>query len=191
MKRAIYTLCTIVLLLCARVAAQTKNTARAAKPAASATTTQTVDPLQGSPKIISATKGVTQFWDIENQLAQAFANKDKAALDKMLPEEFRVEIPNQTGSAVSRGDWLAAGKDNPRPWRLPQMSVQFYPDLAIVHFIGIGEAPAGAGAKAKTGGKQYFVTDVWELHDGNWQLSTRYMAEINPIVMPSRPTGKE
>ena len=187
MKRAIYVVWMIVLLFCALVAAQTKKTARPANSAASRTTSQTVDPLQGSPKIITATKGVTEFWDIENQLAQAFARKDKATLDKMLPEEFHVEMPNQTGSAVSREDWLAAAKDNPRPWRLPQMSVQFYPNLAIVHFIGIGAAETGA----KTGAKQYFVTDVWELHDSNWQLTTRYMAEINPIVMPSRPTGKE
>ncbi len=187
MKRAIYIPCTIVLLLCACPAAQTKKTAKPANITASPAASPDINPLQGSPKIITATKGVTQFWDIENQLAQAFAQKDKTALDKMLPEEFHLEIPNQTGSAVSREDWLTAGKDNPRPWRLPQMSVQFYPDLAIVHFIGIRAAAAGASAA----GKQYFVIDVWELHDSNWQLSTRYMAEINPIVMPNRPTGKE
>jgi hypothetical protein len=155
-----------------------------AKPS---TTEQPPDPLQGSPKVITATKGVVQFWDLENELARAFDKKDHATLDKMLPEEFKVWMPNQTGSAVGREDWLEAGKENPTPTRLTQMSVQVYEGVSVVKFIGQGKAPATGKGQAR----QYFVVDTWEKQDSGWGVTNRYMAEITPIAMPKRPSGKE
>jgi hypothetical protein len=160
---------------------------RKATPAPHSTTEKLPDALQGSPKVVTATKGVTQFWDLENQLAQALEKKDEAALQKMLPEEFSVWLPNQTGSAAGREDWLASGKENPSPTQLTQMSVQMYPDVAVVKFIGKGKA--SAAGKGST--HQYFVVDTWELHDDTWGLTNRYMAQINPIPLPKRPSGKE
>ena len=156
-------------------------------PARPSTTEKLPDPIQGSPKIITATKGVTQFWDLENQLAHALGKKDQTTLDKMLPEEFEVWAPNQNGSAVGREDWLASQKENPTPTIVAQMSVQMYPDLAVVKFIGKGKTPAAGKGAAH----QYFVVDLWEMHDNNWELTNRYMAEINPIPLPKRPTGKQ
>jgi uncharacterized protein DUF4440 len=180
MNRHILLICTMAICALGTLTAQTK---KSAKP----TEAQQPDPLQGSPKVITATKTVGQFWDLERSLADAFAKKDSGSLDKMLAEEFKVWRPNQTGNSIGREDWLAAGKDNPRPTRIAQMSVEIYPDLALVHFIGTG--PVASGNKNEP--KQYFVVDTWENHDGNWQLVTRYLAEIEPIKMPKRPTGKE
>lgn len=148
-----------------------------------------VDPLQGSPKIITATKGVEQFWTIETALAQALKKKDQAALGKLLNDDFKVWMPNQTGSAVGREDWLNSGKENPQPVRRSQMAVQFYQDVVIVKFLGDG-APA-AGSKNTTPSHQYFVVDLWEKNDTGWELTNRYMSAISPVEMPKRPTGKE
>jgi len=183
MKRNVTLVCATIICAFGMLSAQTKKTT---KPAPAPAAHQDGS-IEGSPKIITATKTVGLFWDMEISLAEAFAKKDTAALDKMLPEEFKVVRPNVTGSSIGREDWLAEGKDNPKPTRITQMSVESYPDLGIVQFIGSGPATSGS----KTGSKQYFVVDTWENHDGNWQLATRYMAEIAPIKMPARPTGKQ
>ena len=138
------------------------------------------DSLQGSPKIVTATKGVAQFWDTENELVRALEKKDQAALAKLLPEEFKVWMPNQTGSAVGREDWLASGRENPAPTQMVQMSVLFYPDLAIVKFLGKGKATGKGQAQ------QYFVVDVWELHDNQWGLTNRYLAAIPSVPLRRR-----
>lgn len=182
MKRRVFLISTLAICTWGLLAAQTKKTARPApSPAA-----QPTDPLQGSRKVITATRTVGAFWDLELSLAEAFSKKDTPGMNKLLAEEFKVWRPNQTGSAIGREDWLASGKGNPKPTRIVQMSVESYPDLAIVHFLG---AVSASGSKGKA--RQFFVVDTWENHDGNWQLVTRYQAEIAPIIMPARPTGKE
>jgi hypothetical protein len=145
-----------------------------------------VDPLQGSPKIVTATKGVEQFWGIETALAQALKKKDQAALGKLLNDDFKVWMPNQTGSAVGREDWLNSGKENPIPVRRSQMAVQFYQDVVVVKFLGEGAAVAG-----KASPHQFFVVDLWEKNDTGWELTNRYMSAIAPVAMPARPSGKE
>jgi hypothetical protein len=159
MKRSVLLLSTLAICTCGLLAAQTKKTA----PPAPSPTAQPADPLQGSRKVITATRTVGAFWDLELSLSEAFSKKDKPGLDKLLAEEFKVWRPNQTGSAIGREDWLASGKDNPKPTRIVQMSVESYPDLAIVHFLG---AVSALGSQGKE--RQFFVVDTWENHDGNW-----------------------
>jgi hypothetical protein len=185
MRKAARTICLTMLVLAASCCVNAQ-VPKGSQPKQAATPDK-VDPLQGSPKIVTATRGVQQFWDIEKSLAQALEKKDQAALGKMLNEDFKVWMPNQTGSAVGRADWLAAGKENPAPVRLAQMAVQFYQDVVVVKFLGEGKrSAAGKGAAS-----QYFVVDLWEKSDAGWELTNRYMTAIAPVVMPTRPTGKE
>lgn len=145
------------------------------------------DALQGSPKITTATRGVQQFWELESNLAKAFAKSDKNTIGKLLNDDFKVWMPNQTGSSVGREDWLASGHENPAPVRLVQMAVQFYQDVAVVKFLGQGKVDAGS--KGST--QQYFVVDLWEKNDEGWELTNRYMAAIKPIQLPAKPNGKQ
>ena len=145
------------------------------------------DALQGSPKITTATRGVQQFWELERNLAEAFEKKDKNAMGKFLNDDFKVWMPNQTGSAVGREDWLASGHENPTPLRMVQMAVQFYQDVAVVKFVGQVKVEAGS----KGSPQQYFVVDLWEKNDQGWELTNRYMAAINPIQLPAKPNGKQ
>lgn len=153
------------------------------------TSPEKLDPLQGSPKIVTATKGVEQFWNIETALAQALKKKDQTTLSKMLNDDFKMWMPNQTGSAVGREDWLNSGKENPLPVRRSQMAVQFYQDVVVVKFVGDGAS--AAGSKDTAPAHQYFVVDLWEKTDAGWELTNRYMSAITPVDMPKRPTGKE
>jgi hypothetical protein len=65
------------------------------------------------------------------------------------------------------------------------MAVQMYPELAVVKFVGKGKSPQRGTAQL------YFVVDTWELHDGSWQLTKRYMASIAPSTVTTKLTGKE
>jgi len=173
----------IITALCMN--AQTKKAASPA-PTATTTTPQKVDDLQGSPKVITATKGVEQYWNTERALVKALDSKDKAAIDKLLSDDFKVWMPNQTGSAVGREDWLASGRENPRPVRVSQMAVQFYEEVVVVKFLGEGKTPAaGKGTP-----QQYFVVDLWEKGEPGWQLTNRYMSAVT-VPAPKQPTGKE
>ena len=144
------------------------------------------DQLEGSPKVITATRQVVQFWQIENALARALEKKDQAALETMLSEDFKVWMPNQTGSSIAGEDWMKSGKENPVPTLLSQMSAQEYPEIMLVKFLGLGKPPAnGKGAAS-----QYFIVDVWSRDGDAWKLTDRFMSRIIPIPLPKKPTGK-
>jgi len=144
------------------------------------------DSLESSPKIMTATRQVAQFWQIENDLARALEKKDQAALGKMLSEDFKVWMPNQTGSAIAGEDWMKSGMENPAPILLRQMSAQEYPEIMLVKFLGQGKPPAAGKGDAN----QYFVVDVWARDGDAWQLTDRFMSRIIPISLPKKPSGK-
>ena len=176
----------LVLLIVAVACALTAQTRKKPPAPPKAGAQEQMDPLQGSPKIITATRQVTLFWQIENDLSQALQKKDQTALNKLLPEDFRLWMPNQTGSAISREDWTNSGMETPFPTQLRQMSAHEYPDIMVVKFIGQEKTPAKGSAA-----KQYFVVDVWARNGDAWELNDRYMTPIAPIQMPKRPSGKE
>ena len=155
MKSAVRIFCLSMLILAVPclLIAQAKPSGKPVQPASP----DKADSLQGSPKIVTATRGVEQFWTIENALAQALKKKDQSALAKMLNDDFKVWMPNQTGSAVGREDWLNSGKENPSPVRIAQMAVQFYQDVVVVKFLGNGNSSADGNGRAH----QYFVVDLW------------------------------
>ncbi len=181
--RAFYFLILVVLAASCVLVAQTR---KAGKPAQTSVPDK-LDPLQGSPKITTATKQVALFWQIENDLARALEKKDQAALGKMLSEDFKVWMPNQTGSAIAAEDWMKSGQENPAPTLFRQMSAQEYPEIMLVKFLGQGKAPA----QGKGVASQYFVIDVWTRDGDSWQLTDRFMSRIVPILLSKRPSGKE
>jgi hypothetical protein len=175
----------LFILMAAALCTLNAQTKKSSHPAPTATP-EKADTLQGSPKVVTATRGVQQFWDIERSLAKALNGKDQSATNKMLSDDFKVWMPNQTGSAVGREDWLASGKENPLPTRVAEMAVQFYEDVVVVKFLGQGKTPAAG----KGNPQQYFVVDLWEKSDQGWQLTNRYMSAVT-VEPPKNPTGKE
>src|SRR5258708_5441350 len=171
-----------VLVASCVLTAQTKQAARPQQASAP----EKLDPLQGSPKIMTATRQVTQFWQIENDLVRALEKKDQAALGKMLSEDFKVWMPNQTGSAIAGEDWMKAGRENPVPTMFAQMSAQEYPEIMLAKFLGQGKSTVHGKGVAS----QYFVVDVWARDGDAWQLTARFMSRIIPIPLPKKPSGR-
>jgi hypothetical protein len=181
--RAFYFLIFVVLAASCVLAVQTRKAGRPPQT----TAPDKLDPLQGSPKIMTATRQVALFWQIENDLARALEKKDQPALGKMLSEDFKVWMPNQTGSAIAAEDWVKSGQENPTPTQVRQMSAQEYPEIMLVKFLGQGKPPV----RGKGVASQYFVVDVWARDGDAWQLTDRFMSRIVPIPLSKRPSGKE
>src|SRR5690348_6018818 len=59
---------------------------------------------QLTPRIITATKQVTMFSGLENQMLHAVQKKDKAALSSMLTEECSIHLPD--ADPMSGDDWV-------------------------------------------------------------------------------------
>src|SRR6267154_2464546 len=154
MRSTVRAFCLFIFVFAAHcvLGAQTKKPA--AHPPADAP--EKAGPLEGSRKVMTAPRQVVQFWQIENDLARALAKKDQAGLEKMLSDDFKVWMPNQTGSAIAGDDWVKSGMENPVPVLLRNMSAQEYPEIMLVKFLGQGKSPAGKGVAS-----QYFVVDVW------------------------------
>ena len=80
MKSAVRIFCLSILILAVPcvLSSQAKQSGKPAQPASP----DQVDSLQGSPKIVAATKGVQQFWNMESALAQALKKRTNRPLAK-------------------------------------------------------------------------------------------------------------
>ncbi len=145
-----------------------------------------------NPRIITATKQVTMFTGLENQMLQAVQKKDKAALEAMLTEDFAIEIPD--ADMMAGEDWLDSvmSRDfNLKSFVIRQMSVAQLSDAAIVKYDRIQDSTY----QGKPDGGEFFVVDLWKKSGDSWKLTNRYVAKVSstPWIPKGdiRPTGKQ
>lgn len=147
---------------------------------------------QLTPRIITATKQVTMFTGLENQMLQAVQKKDKAALEAMLTDEFAIEVPD--ADQLAGDDWVDSvmAKDfNLKSFVIRQMSVTDLGDSAVVKYDRIQESTY----KGKPDGGEFFVVDLWKKSGDTWKLANRYVAKVSSTPYmpkgPVKPTGKQ
>ena len=144
-----------------------------------------------NPRIITATKQVVMFTDLEKQMLTAVQKKDKSALEAMLTEEFVVEMPD--ADTLPGEDWVDSvmGKDfNLKSFVVRQMSVAQLGDAAVVKYDRIPEATY----QGKPDGGEFFVVDVWTKSGDSWKLANRYVSKVSSVPYvprPVKPTGKQ
>lgn len=144
-----------------------------------------------TPHIITATRQVTIFTGLENQLLQAVQKKDKAGLEAMLSDDLTIEMPN--ADPLPGDDWLDSvmTKDySLKSFVVRQMSVIDLGNAAVVKFDRIQEASSKAG---KDSG-EFFVVDLWKKSGETWKLASRSVSKVSsvPLVPGSvKPTGKQ
>jgi hypothetical protein len=145
-----------------------------------------------SPRIITATKQVSMFAGMENQLLQAVQKKDKAAAQAMLSDDLIIEMPD--ADPLPGDDWLDSvmAKDFIlKSFGVRQMSAIDLGDAVVVKFDRIEEATF----KGKPDGGEFFVVDVWKKNGDTWKLANRYVAKVSSVpLMPKadvKPTGKK
>ena len=145
-----------------------------------------------TPRIITATKQVTLFTELETQLLQAVQKKDQAALEGMLGEDFEIAMPD--ADPLAGEDWVDAvmAKDfSLKSFFIRQMSVADQGDSAVVKYQRVQQA----SWKGMNESGEFFVVDLWKKNGDVWQLANRYVAKVRalppePRIQP-KPTGKE
>jgi len=142
---------------------------------------------QLNPKIMTATRQVTLFTNLENQLLASIQKKDELSLKALLTDDFEIWMPG--GDPVAGEDWISAVMDHYslKSFRINQMSVRDFGDISVVNFVRTQRAEH----KGKNDSGEYFVVDIWRKDGGSWKLSDRYVSKVNSAVSPVKPTGKQ
>jgi len=123
-------------------------------------------------RIMTVTRGVTVFTNLEHQLDDALQARNEAALTRLLAANFEQRNATAPSAPVPRADWL---QHTSRPAEISQMAVHEYGDVAVVSFLDAAQSA--------------FVVDVWKKTGDDYQLSVRYAsaAAAAPQTQPENP----
>ena len=131
--------------------------------------------LLGAPALASdpQTPDEQQLIKLSNDWMSAIERKDRAALERIVADDFVLQMPgDQPAHAVRRDEWLtnAVGM----AWsgfRYENPQVTIHGDRATVtsrlHF-NISPVPVALDST---------IVDLWEKRDGRWQVTNRYLGE--------------
>jgi hypothetical protein len=140
-------------------------------------------------RVPTVTRLVRLFDGLENEAWDAVHQKDRAALERFLADDFEVRRAASPGVPVPRAEWLgdALGSRDLPSFRLTQMAVRELGEVALVSFL-LQEEPEAQG-QARRGGS--FIVDAWIKMDGGWRLKARYTApaRTRPPDERGKPTG--
>lgn len=145
------------------------------------------------PRIVTRTRTVAVFGDLESKLMAAVEKKDAAALTQLATEDFELRRASAPSQPVPRDQWIA--QELPtyelHNFRISQMAVHLYSDVAVVSMNYWQSATVNG--KDRTG--DFFIVDLWTKNDNDWKLSVRYVSPTDIKAAPSRedkkPTGKQ
>ena len=150
-----------------------------------------VAPERPEKRIVTRTRLVAIFSDLENELFKGLQEKSEERVDALLSEDFQVWTPAPPGDPVPRGDWKQqALAERIKTFSIRQMAARSVTDDAVlVHFV-LSETVEQAG---KSRVRDYFVVDLWQQSDDKWHLADRYASSLaaalsKPAVV--RPSGK-
>ena len=145
-----------------------------------------------TPRIITATKQVSIFTGLENQLLQAVQKKDKATAQAMLSDDLNIEMPD--ADSLPGEDWLDSvmAKDYTlKSFVVRQMSAIDLGNAVVVKYNRLQEA----SLKGQADSGEFFVVDVWKKSGDSWKLANRYVSKVNSQASipkaPAKPTGKQ
>ena len=142
-------------------------------------------PGQHTPgRIVTTTRLVAIFSQLENQWLKAVQEKDQATLDRLLGEEFQAWKP--MADPIPREDWVKqAFADKLASFRTQHMAVRgLNNDISVASFVLTQTTEQGK----KPTTQQYFVVDVWQKTAGGWQATDRYISQLKNASVPTAPT---
>ncbi len=143
----------------------------------------------GKTRIVTMTRPMATFSELESRLVEAAQKKDAAALQALISEDCNLWTPAPPGDPMPSEDWIAALQQAPpRSFRMRQLAVQDFGDTNVVSFV----ASEGRMVKGKERVSDHFVVDVWTKKGDAWQLAARYLsAAPAPPPSPVKPSGKK
>lgn len=131
-------------------------------------------------KIPTVTRLVKEFATLESDWITAIQKKDKAALEKILADDFEMRLGSEPGTPVAREEWLNSSLTQTHPdATIEQMAVHDHGNMAIVSFRLTPQLE-------QNGAASLFIVDVWLSSNNIWKISTRYVARGDglPISVP-------
>ena len=142
-------------------------------------------------RIITATKQVQMFLELEMQFLKTIQKKDQAGVQAMLTEDFQIEMPD--ADLLAGDDWLeeVMAKDFIlQDFGIRQVAVVELGTAAVVKF----ERRQNATYKGQPANGEFFVVDVWKKEGKTWKLANRFVSQTSSAAMPTKPvkpTGKQ
>lgn len=132
-----------------------------------------------APKAASAPSDASTFMALETAWAVALQKNDKAALAKILADEYQFIDPS--GHTSNRSDDLNAPADSfvLETFRISDFKVHVYGDTATA--TGLNSLTAKAGGQDASG--DYRFTDVFVKRAGRWQV---VVSHITRVVTPQK-----
>jgi Domain of unknown function (DUF4440) len=126
----------------------------------------------------SETKLQIFFSELETQWLKAIQEKDPAALNRIVSDQFQVRMPAPPGNPIPREQWLL-GIFSRRllSFQLRQVRVrELSPQIVVVSFVQTETYQQSATPQME----DHFVVDIW-INSGsgdNWRCTDRYFAEV-------------
>jgi hypothetical protein len=150
---------------------------------------QDVAPSGG--RIVTRTRTVAIFDDLEHQLMNAVEKKDAATLKSLSTDDFEMRRAADPASPVPRDEWIA--NELPayelRSFRISGMAVHLFGENTATVSMNYWQ-DATVHGKPRTGNS--FVVDVWTKAESGWKLAVRYVSPMQSKAAAERkPTGKE
>ena len=145
-------------------------------------------PAPGRQRIVTTTRLIAVFSNLEHELMTGVQQKNKAAVQKLLSDDFAVWTPQPPGDPTPQEDWLASLKQKQISlFRIRQMAVESLDHASVVSFV-LTET-TGTGAQARM--QNYWIVDLWKGEGDTWKLLGRYQSEVRSMPgAASRPSGK-
>lgn len=147
----------------------------------------------GGRRIVTTTRLVSKFSDLEEQLTRAIQHKDEARLSKLVSEDFEQWTPAPPGDPVPREEWMhnVLTASTLQSFQIRQMAVHTAGDTAVVSFVQTERAICtGRDCSGSS-----FVVDLWQQDKDAAQLLVRYESKLSgPTALAPdspKPTGKE
>jgi ketosteroid isomerase-like protein len=156
-------------------------------PSAVFAQSQTTPKSEGS-RIVTVTRLVAIFSDLESQWLRALQQKDQSTLNRLLAEDLQVWTPAPPGDPIPREDWLKqASADRLESFHIRQMAVRsLNDDVTLASFV-LNETVERAGKPATY---DYFVVDVWHRDANQWQVTDRYVSKVAGASQPAQTSVK-
>ena len=149
---------------------------------ATATAAETAPPPR--QRVVTMTRFVKVFSDLEYQLADALRANDQAVVDRLMAAEFEQRNAARPGEPVPREDWLKSNDYfGPGDGSMYELAVHDRGDLAIASF------------RWRFKDRDWFLVDVWRKKADSYELVTRYASPLPnvaaaPKAPASQPSGK-
>jgi hypothetical protein len=145
-----------------------------------------------NPRIVTATRQVVIFTDLETQLLRAIQSKDQVGLSKLVSDDCVIEMPD--ADPLPCDDWMKSVLSKEyalKTFVVRQLSVADGADLMVVKFDRVQQS----SFKGKPDGGEFFVVDVWKKDGADWKLASRFVSKVSSVpFMPKtdvKPTGKQ